>query len=168
MADRHDIVLMPVYAASRLSSQICKHFLQAVEDSKYGWFWQCPNGNDKCIYRHALPSGYVLAKDRKKRDEEDKMTLEELIERERAALGNDLTRVTWQSFRAWKERKRKENAERERAEMEKKKTDFQSGKAGALSGRELFAFNPSMVTGDDDMEAADSSAYVREVTVSCR
>jgi len=26
----------------------CKHFLDAVEDEKYGWRWECPNGGVKC------------------------------------------------------------------------------------------------------------------------
>ena len=42
--------------------QICKYFLEAVENSKYGWFWTCPAGGDQCNYRHALPAGYVLKK----------------------------------------------------------------------------------------------------------
>ena len=42
--------------------QICKYFLEAVENSKYGWFWTCPKGGDQCNYRHALPKGYVLKK----------------------------------------------------------------------------------------------------------
>lgn len=49
--------------------QICKHFLEAVESSKYGWFWECPGG-EKCHYRHALPAGYVLSKDKKKMEEQ--------------------------------------------------------------------------------------------------
>lgn len=52
-----------------LMFQICKHFLEAVEGNKYGWFWECPGG-EKCHYRHALPPGYVLTKDRKKMEEQ--------------------------------------------------------------------------------------------------
>jgi len=33
----------------------CKHFLDAVEDEKYGWRWECPNAGVKCQYRHMLP-----------------------------------------------------------------------------------------------------------------
>jgi len=29
----------------------CKNFLDAVEDEKYGWRWECANGV-KCPYRH--------------------------------------------------------------------------------------------------------------------
>ena len=38
-----------------------------------------------CIYRHALPKGYILKKDRKKLEEQsrlDQISLEELIENE--------------------------------------------------------------------------------------
>lgn len=58
---------------------VCKYFIQAVEDRKYGWFWQCPNG-DTCKYRHALPPGFVLKEQRKKKDDEPVQTLEEWIE----------------------------------------------------------------------------------------
>lgn len=73
--------------------QICKFFLDAVEKSKYGWFWECPNG-ERCIYRHALPNGYILKKDKKKMDEQKKpdLSLVDLIERERNALGSNLVR----------------------------------------------------------------------------
>ena len=52
-----------------------------MENSKYGWFWNCPNGN-KCIYRHALPPGFVLKKDQKKAEKGEELSLEDLIERE--------------------------------------------------------------------------------------
>ena len=62
--------------------KVCKYFLTAIEKSLYGWFWACPNGN-KCIYRHALPPGFVLQKDKKAaEDEEEKITLEEHVENE--------------------------------------------------------------------------------------
>jgi hypothetical protein len=42
------------------TDKVCKYFIQAVEEGKYGWFWACPNGGDKCMYRHSLPQGYVF------------------------------------------------------------------------------------------------------------
>lgn len=39
------------------TEKVCKYFIAAIEDGKYGWFWICPNGGDKCMYRHALPPG---------------------------------------------------------------------------------------------------------------
>jgi len=92
---------------------VCKFFIQAIEDQKYGWFWECvrgprfpslrgeapwsdancppsppspwqPNGVE-CKYRHALPPGYVLNSEKKKKDAEAKakvITLEEFLESE--------------------------------------------------------------------------------------
>lgn len=79
--------------------QICKFFLDAVEKSKYGWFWECPNG-ERCIYRHALPNGYILKKDKKKMDEQKKpdLSLVDLIERERNALGSNLVRFRAENY----------------------------------------------------------------------
>ena len=41
------------------TDKVCKFFVDAVENGKYGWFWSCPNGGDKCMYKHSLPPGYV-------------------------------------------------------------------------------------------------------------
>lgn len=41
------------------TDKVCKYFIEAVENQKYGWFWTCPNGGDKCMYKHSLPPGYV-------------------------------------------------------------------------------------------------------------
>ena len=61
---------------------MCRYFLDAIENNKYGWFWVCPGGADVCMYRHALPPGFVLKKDKKKEEREDEISLEELIENE--------------------------------------------------------------------------------------
>lgn len=60
------------------------------------------------MYRHALPPGFVLKKDKKKEEKEEEISLEELIENERAALGVNVTRITLETFLAWKKRKRQE------------------------------------------------------------
>jgi hypothetical protein len=39
------------------TDKVCKYFIQAIEEQKYGWFWVCPNGGDKCFYKHSLPPG---------------------------------------------------------------------------------------------------------------
>ena len=46
------------------SNIVCKFFLEAAEKGKYGWKWNCPNG-DTCKYKHCLPPGYKLKKDEK-------------------------------------------------------------------------------------------------------
>ncbi|KAL5279344.1 ZC3H15 family protein [Megaselia abdita] len=134
---------------------ICKYFIEAVEKSKYGWFWECPNG-ERCIYRHALPPGYVLKKDKKKMDEQktNEISLVDLIERERNALGPHQTKVTLESFIAWKKRKIQEKKDKKAAEEAKKEKDFKSGKQFGISGREMFSFNPDLVD-DGPVEDGD-------------
>uniref|UniRef100_A0A914DHE8 C3H1-type domain-containing protein n=1 Tax=Acrobeloides nanus TaxID=290746 RepID=A0A914DHE8_9BILA len=136
---------------------VCKYFIEAVENNKYGWFWECPNGGT-CIYRHALPPGYVLSKDKKKLEEMKKLetiSLEELIEKERATLSsNNLTKVTLESFIEWKKRKIRERKQKQLAEEKKKQTNYKLGRQLGLSGRELFTFNPDLVAEDDE-EAGD-------------
>lgn len=71
---------------------VCKHFIDAIESSKYGWFWECPNGGTKCKYRHALPPGFVLKSQRKKDEEDEKareISMEEFLEVERHKLPKD-------------------------------------------------------------------------------
>ena len=62
--------------------QICRYFIDAIEQQKYGWFWECPNGGAQCMYVHALPPGYVLKKKKIDEDEdiEEPTPLEEIIE----------------------------------------------------------------------------------------
>lgn len=143
------------------TDKICNIFLEAVENNKYGWFWECPNG-DKCKYRHCLPQGYVLKRDKKKMEQDkkdNKISLEDLIERERAALGAG-TKITLESFKIWKEKKRAEKKKALQAETKKKKGKAKSGNNTGLTGRELFQFNADI--GGDDDEAED---IVREKQV---
>lgn len=135
---------------------ICKYFLEAVERSKYGWFWACPAG-ESCIYRHALPPGFVLKRDKAKQaDKRNEISLEDLIEKERAALGPKQTRITLDSFNAWKKRKIQEKYDTAIKDEEKKRTDFKAGRQIGLSGREMFSFNPELAA-DYDMEDGDEA-----------
>lgn len=141
---------------------ICKFFLEAVEKSLYGWFWNCPNGNDKCMYRHALPPGFVLKKDQKKEEEEDKVSLEEHIENERNQLSGNLTPVNKDTFLAWKKRKIQEKKDTLQQEQKAKKEEFKAGKGMMkISGKEVFMFKPELANADDD--EADDEVYTREV-----
>jgi len=143
------------------TQKVCRHFLEAIETNKYGWFWICPGGGDNCMYRHALPPGFVLLKKDKKKDEkeEEKISLEELIENERAALGANVTRITLETFLAWKKRKRQDKVERAMEDMEKKRADFKAGRSLGVSGREVFEFRPDMV--DEDDAEADDTRYAK-------
>jgi len=140
---------------------ICKFFLEAVEKSLYGWFWNCPNGNN-CMYRHALPPGFILKKDLKKEEEEDKVSLEEHIENERNQLSGTLTPVNKETFLAWKKRKIQEKKDKLQQDMKAKKEEFKAGKGMMkISGKEVFLFKPELA--DDDDDEADDEVYNREV-----
>ncbi len=95
------------------TDKVCKYFIQAVEDGKYGWFWVCPNSNLKkgieCKYKHTLPPGFVLKTKEQKRleklaaEKKSRLTLEEYIERDRQKLPKEnLTPVTQETFAKWK------------------------------------------------------------------
>ncbi len=100
------------------------------------------------MYRHALPKGYVLKKDKKREEKKEEISIEELIEEKRAELGSKdtkLTPVTLQTFVAWKKRKLAEKAAAEKKESEDKKKNLKAGLTVGLSGREMFLFDPKMV-----------------------
>ncbi|AET40118.1 translation machinery-associated protein TMA46 Ecym_5360 [Eremothecium cymbalariae DBVPG len=110
------------------TDKVCKYFIEAVENGKYGWFWICPNDGDKCMYKHALPEGFVLKTKEQKRLEREtlenqpKITLEEFIETEREKLDkSNLTPITIKKFAEWKEKHTIEriNAEKEKDEKRK-------------------------------------------------
>ncbi|CAI2171989.1 15382_t:CDS:2 [Funneliformis geosporum] len=137
---------------------VCKYFLEAIENQKYGWFWECPNEGKNCKYRHALPPGFVLkTKSQKKAEEEEseQITIEEFLETERHNLGTNLTHVTLETFTEWKKnRKAKLNAEEE-LKRSAKEAAFKAGKAQGMSGRDLFTFNPDLVNQLDDYDEED-------------
>jgi len=139
----------------------CKYFIEAVESKKYGWFWECPNGGNKCPYRHALPPGYVLKSEKKKTAEEEeaeKTPLEEIIEDERKNL-TTRTPVTKELFLAWKANREKSKREEQEKAIEKRKADIKSGKI-QMSGREIFMQNPELFIDDD--EAAGVEVFTPE------
>ena len=138
---------------------VCKHFLEAIENNKQGWFGVCPGGGDICMYCHALPPGFVLKKDKKKEEKEDEISLEDLIGRERSALGPNVTKTTLESFLAWKKRKRQEKMDKLEQDIESRKADFKAGKALEIGGREVFEFHPELVDNDD--EEADDIHYTQ-------
>ena len=72
--------------------------------------------------------------DHKKEEKKDEISLEELIEKERAALSSGtLTKVTLETFVAWKKRKLKEKKDAAIKEEEKKRTDFKAGRQIGVS-----------------------------------
>ncbi|RKP13879.1 hypothetical protein BJ684DRAFT_9442 [Piptocephalis cylindrospora] len=142
---------------------VCKYFLDAIDQCKYGWFWECPNGST-CKYRHALPPGFVLKKKGVgKKEDEDEISLETFLETERLKLGPNLTPVTLETFNVWKKsRKDRKDAEAD-AQRSKKEAAFRAGKSLQVSGRELFDFNPDLANDayDDDEDVFDFDTFER-------
>ncbi|KAA8896884.1 hypothetical protein FN846DRAFT_964569 [Sphaerosporella brunnea] len=136
------------------TDKVCKHFIEAVENQKYGWFWTCPNGGDECKYKHSLPPGFVLKTKEQRAAEKalmDKspmatLTLEDFLEARRAELTGKGTPVTEESFKKWKaERKSKKEAEEE-AKLAKEAT-----------GRAMFEKGEWMNDSEDESEEDDDA-----------
>lgn len=140
------------------TDKVCKFFLQAVEDGKYGWFWECPNGGEKCMYKHRLPPGFVLQSQKREKEEAEKaneISLEEFLETARHQLGSNLTPVTAETFATWKKQRVDKKQAEEEAIENKKKQQAQANKLAGLSGREMFTLNPDMFSAEDEDGAGD-------------
>lgn len=101
------------------TDKVCKYFIDAVENDKYGWFWVCPNGGTECMYKHALPPGFVLkTKEQKKlerlaKESEPEITLEEFIDLERGKMDKSkFTPITLKTFTEWKKKQLEKKAEK--------------------------------------------------------
>lgn len=131
-----------------------------------------------------MPNGYVLKRDKKKlEDKGEEISLVDLIESERNALGSHTvsfysntsnfqiwlvfvaylqTKVTLESFLSWKKRKIQEKKDKMAKEEEQKMKNYKSGKQFGLSGKEMFSFNPDLAD-DGPMEEGDAvfDSYAR-------
>ncbi|KAF1805668.1 CCCH-type zinc finger transcription factor [Mucor lusitanicus] len=144
---------------------VCKYFLEAIESSKYGWFWECPNGGTSCKYRHALPPGFVLKSKNNKADEKEEISLEEFLESERHKLGPNQTPVTLESFTQWKKTRLDKKEAEESVARKAKENRVKAGRSQGMSGRDLFDFNPALAQDyDDEEDAIDFSAFDRAET----
>lgn len=125
---------------------------------RYGWFWECPNG-ENCHYRHALPPGFVLKSQKKALEDAEKanaISLEEFLEVEvrlpsmsaflgdlditfmkRHKLGSNLTPVTPESFAKWKRTRMDKKLAEEEALKKAKDEKHAAGKSSGMSGRDL-------------------------------
>ena len=131
------------------TDKVCKYFISAVEEGKYGWFWTCTNGGDKCMYKHSLPPGFVLKTKEQRAAEKalmDKsplktLTLEDFLESERHKLTGNLTPVTPESFAKWKKER-----------LDKKAAEDEARQAKEATGRAMFEKG-----GWEDSEEEDES-----------
>ena len=131
------------------TDKVCKYFISAVEEGKYGWFWTCPDGGDKCKYKHSLPPGFVLKTKEQRAAEKalmDKsplktLTLEDFLESERHKLTGKLTPVTPETFAKWKKER-----------LDKKAAEDEARQAKEATGRAMFEKG-----GWEDSEEEDES-----------
>ncbi|EAW13247.1 translation machinery-associated protein TMA46 [Aspergillus clavatus NRRL 1] len=138
------------------TDKVCKYFIEAVENQKYGWFWVCPNGGDKCMYKHSLPPGFVLKTKEQRAAEKalmDKsplntLTLEDWLESERHKLTGNLTPVTPESFAKWKKER-----------LDKKAAEEQARKAKEATGRALFESGNWRAEDESDEEGEDDGTW---------
>lgn len=148
------------------TDKVCKHFIEAVENGKYGWFWICPNGGDECKYRHSLPPGFVLKTKEQKRleklalDQQPKITLEDFIETERDKLPKTgLTPINVQSFAAWKLKHLKQKID-DRLKLLKESKQVLTGKEIILK---KFADKFYTEEDNDGDTAFDLSQFKKEI-----
>ncbi|KAG9186694.1 hypothetical protein G6011_09802 [Alternaria panax] len=152
------------------TDKVCKYFIQAIEDQKYGWFWVCPNGGDKCMYKHSLPPGFVI-KTREQRAAEktlmansplNTLTLEDFLESERHKLTGKLTPVTPETFAKWK----KERVDKKQAEEEAKKLKEATGRAMFEKGD--WAQDSDADSDEEDDDDAWNLETMRKETEAAR
>ncbi|KAL1972910.1 hypothetical protein VTN31DRAFT_6452 [Thermomyces dupontii] len=138
------------------TDKVCKYFIEAVENKKYGWFWTCPNGGDNCKYRHALPPGFVLkTKEQKEAEKKAKennplnaLTLEDWLESERHKLTGQLTPVTPETFAEWKKKR-----------LDKKAAEEEAMKAKEATGRALFESGKYRSADGDDSDDEEGGTW---------
>lgn len=78
---------------------------------------------------------------------------------QRFKLGSNLTPITEETFKAWKEKRRKMEEEAEKAEAARRMALFKSGKVNDATGREMFGFDPSRFEEYEDEEDAWEGDY---------
>jgi hypothetical protein len=147
------------HSAQATTDIVCRYFLEAIEQRKYGWFWECPNGGDKCKYRHALPPGFVLKSSSalSSKEEADALSLEEFLETERHRI-DKTTPVTAESFAVWKAKRKEQATTEEAARAKAKEAEFKAGKLHNVSGRDLFVYQPDLFRDDDEAMEVDYNA----------
>ncbi|KAF7682762.1 Zinc finger CCCH domain-containing protein 15 [Astathelohania contejeani] len=115
---------------------VCRFLIDAMNSGQYGPSWKCPD--IKCRDIHKLTDI--------DKNSDVEISLEEYLELSRLSIGDNLTLVTEETFKKWKEKKRKE----EKAHAEKLKA-MREG----ISGAELFKCKPELFMDDEEALECD-------------
>ena len=81
---------------------------------------------------------------------------------QRFKLGSNLTPLTEETFKKWKEKRRLEQDEKDKAEASKRAKLLQQGKTNDATGRELFGHDPSKYGTYDEEDAWDGDYSARD------
>lgn len=152
------------------TTKICKYFLEAIEEGRYGWFWICPNTDSKlgmmCKYTHALPPEFVLkTKEQRKMEKlaeqrKNRMSLEDYIERDRNNLDrNQLTPMTQETFSSWKKNHRQKLLN----EKSKKQKAKLTGREIVLSKFQDRYFREEEEEEGNEVDMTDLRNQLREI-----
>lgn len=107
------------------------------------------------MYRHALPPGFVLKRDKKKNEEKETISLEEFVEVERHKLKPPLTPVTPETFAAWKKNRLEKKAAEQEALEKAKAAQRAAGKMTGMTGKDMFDFGGEIYEEQDGEEGDD-------------
>lgn len=120
-----------------------------------------------CHYRHCLPQGFVLKRNKPQSSNQyEESLIEDAIDEQREKLKSSGTKMTKEMFFTWKEeraKKRENDKLKTENETKKKGINGSQTKGGvknnnhALSGRALFQYDPTLFVDDD--EAVDEAVY---------
>jgi len=131
------------------SDKVCHQFLKAIEQGRWGWFWECPNGGSKCPYKHALPPDYVFKKEKVVLEVR---ALEDVLEEERARLTGG-TKVTPETFELWYAKIKKQKEEEAQKHAAYRQKALKAGQV-RMTGRE-FLTQEGYKDLDEDVEGED-------------
>jgi len=139
------------------SDKVCHQFLKAIEQKRWGWFWECPNGGVKCPYKHALPPDYVF---KKEKVASEVRPLEDIIEEERQKLTGG-TKVTPETFEVWYAKIKKQKEEEEKKSAASRQKALKAGQV-RMTGREFLTHEGYKETEEEaDGEDVDLIALMK-------
>lgn len=164
---------------------VCKYFIDAIRNKKYGWFWDCPNGIIPCLTARnnlqipaCAATGLLLeGSGQDVRPGGAAGGYRDCVGARAKQLEDEGRRHPGDQGTVFEVEVRQRQfpssnpaavarAKAEAEASEQRTKDIKAGRAHR-SGRELFVFNPNLFVDDDD--AADGKTYAtrEEDHVSC-
>lgn len=130
--EKQTVVVETAISEENKSKLVCRFLIDAINEGQLVTNWKCPDLRCKDIHKLSEAGNIEIS-------------LEEFIELKRQTL-SDEPFLTEESFKAWKEKKKKED------EIHKKKV--KAMKEG-LTGSDLFKANPDLFVDDEEALECD-------------